>query len=416
MLRQVLSQKLELKMSQFMIQSMNVYSLSLPELQKKVFQKINKSSVILPVAEDYVLEKASSLHKKSLQSHILEQFEEFYLNQDDLTFLEEMISYLNDRGQFDDYGLITKALRKKFNCRTYKVDKMLAIIQSIEPSGIGARSVSESLELQINDYGLSDNLFKANLLALVKQHLADLQAGQLDKIKASLAVDEEDLDDLLYFIRSNLSPNPCHEFESEQKIVVTPSYEITESGTGQLSCSSLEKVPEIRLDPAIEKRLKNNSMSKDEQAFIKEEIAEAKALAQQIRDRKKLLDTVITSLVEEQYPLFKENPAFIKPLSQKELAEMLDLHPSTISRLLSNKYILTPQGTFPLKRFCARTYQYKLTFARLNQMVEAIIKTEQDQLSDQQICLRLKQNGVNVTRRTVNNHRNTLGYQSYQER
>ncbi|MGB9612907.1 MAG: RNA polymerase sigma-54 factor, partial [Candidatus Margulisiibacteriota bacterium] len=207
----------------------------------------------------------------------------------------------------------------------------------------------------------------------------------------------------------NLNPYPAAGFGGGARQVI-PSFAIEEKG-GKYHLINLETRygPILKLSPAYLKMLEDPKTDEETVKFLKEKLKRAKDLIENFSKRSETLEKIVRKIIDSQDEFLKKGPLWLRPLSQKSLAEEFGLHPSTISRAVAEKYIQTPQGLYPLKFLCPRGPKGK-TVARIKAMIVEIINCEDkaNPLSDEAIAKELRARGVDIDRRTVAYYRKEL--------
>ncbi len=253
-LKQQLVQKLQMKLkfqlTPKMIQQFRTFQLSVTDLQKDLkeksekneFLKLKKPDQLLTGATD-ISEYAADTSKPDLYSHLLTQLEMMRLNKKDFEIAETIIRHLNDRGWIEDYP----TLKKELNCADRKAGDILKIVQTLEPDGIGARSLKESLLIQLSAYAVEDTELDEILKLIIQTHLDDLASKSYEKIADKLDITTQDVIDAHQFIRENLSPTPASAFSNSTAVNITPSFQITiENNEPKIQCWNAVSLKKFR--------------------------------------------------------------------------------------------------------------------------------------------------------------------------
>ncbi|MER9052422.1 RNA polymerase factor sigma-54 [Mesorhizobium sp. M0159] len=310
-------------------------------------------------------------------------------------------------------------LAESLNVRETDVERVLGTLQHFDPPGIFARTLRECLEIQLRQRDRFDPAMAALVANLEMLARRDFQA-----LKQHCGVDEDDLLDMMHEIRA-LDPKPGNQFQSGACESIIPDVWVTPSPEGGW---------QIELDPATLPKLLINQTyyaevsrhtvqnSKD-QAFLNECLQNANWLIRSLDQRAKTILKVAAEIVRQQDAFLEHGVAHLRPLNLRTVADAIGVHESTVSRVTSNKYMLTPRGVFELKYFftvaiasCQGGDAHSAEAVR--HRIKAIIAAESpgDVLSDDDIAVRLKETGIDVARRTVTKYREAMNIPSSVQR
>lgn len=299
------------------------------------------------------------------------------------------------------------------------VEEVLAVIQQFEPTGVAARSVQESLLLQLA--ALPQTPYVVTARQLIDQHFDWLSFHDHKRIKKMYALNDDELNQILKLIQS-LNPRPGRTFSSDSAEIIIPDLRLKRSKNGWIVELNTEAFPRLRVNStyvALAEKLTDNEQSKK----IKEQLFEAKGLIKSIQSRGETLLRVGTFIVDKQQAFFEQGEMAMQPLVLREVAEHLGLHESTISRATSQKYIQTPRGTFELKYFFSSGVSQYGSADQSAIAIKAHIKELIDKedpkkpLSDSKLMALLeKDQEISVARRTIAKYREALGIPSSSER
>ncbi|MER9831193.1 RNA polymerase factor sigma-54 [Mesorhizobium sp. M0134] len=310
-------------------------------------------------------------------------------------------------------------LAKSLNVREADVERVLGALQHFDPPGIFARTLEECLEIQLRQRDRFDPAMAALVANLEMLARRDFQA-----LKQHCGVDEDDLLDMMHEIRA-LDPKPGNRFQSGASESIIADVWVTPSPAGGW---------QIELDPATLPKLLINQTyyaevsrqtvqnSKD-QAFLNECLQNANWLIRSLDQRAKTIVKVAAEIVRQQDAFLEHGVAHLRPLNLRTVADAIGVHESTVSRVTSNKYMLTPRGVFELKYFftvaiasCEGGDAHSAEAVR--HRIKAIIAAESpgDVLSDDDIAVRLKETGIDVARRTVTKYREAMNIPSSVQR
>lgn len=346
---------------------------------------------------------------KTLEKTLLEQLELEDLEPAHNEIAKEIIGNIDDRGYLLAWKDLRQRIMEKFKVSRPTVDKVLKIIQGFEPDGVGARDLKECLLIQIKAYNFETPALEKILEKAVKECLEDLSNQNYESASKKLGIPESGAIELANFIKNNLNPYPGSSFGEEVRHVI-PSFAIERTDQGyQLVNLETHYGPKISISDKYLKMLEDPKTDEKTKAFLKEGLRRAKDLMEDISKRSEILEKIVRKIMGSQEVFLEKGMVWLRPLSQRSLADEFGRHPSTISRAVAEKYIQTPQGLFPLKFLCPRGPK-GVTVGRIKAMLTEIIKNEDKNhpLSDAQITERMKEQGVKIDRRTAAYYRKEL--------
>jgi RNA polymerase sigma-54 factor len=321
----------------------------------------------------------------------------------------------------EDSGYLTTPLEQiadRLGCGVQEVEEVLRVIQGFEPSGVGARSLGECLRIQLSDHGtLTEgiDLFLQNLNLLGQNKLAEL--------KAITNLGDEGLRDAVATIRK-LNPKPGLAYGSEQVQVVIPDVYVTESPDGGWKVElNAETLPRVIANETYFTQLSKENKSEDGKKFLQEQIADANWLVRSLDQRARTILKVSAEIVSYQDAFFAYGIRHLKPLNLKTVADAIEMHESTVSRVTTNKYIHTPRGVFEMKYFFTAAIpsaggETEYSAESVRHMITTLIEKEDPKhpLSDDQLVSLLAQTDIAIARRTIAKYRQSLGIPSSVER
>ncbi len=355
--------------------------------------------------------------QKTLAEHLIDQLEYADIEAEHKQVARELSENIDDQGYLLAYPQLRERLMQKHGLSRPTVDKILKIVQAFAPDGVGARDLKECLLLQIDAYNFESAELEELLRKTVEDHLADLETKDFAKIAAALGVPESGVLEIANFIKNNLSPQPGAQFGGEACQVI-PSFAVEKKGKEYRVVNLEDRYgPLLKLSPAYLKMLEDPKTDAKTKEFLKDKLRHAKELMEDTLKRKETMEKIARRIVAEQKEFLDKGLIWLKPLSQKSLADEFGLHPSTISRTVAAKYIQTSHGLFPLKLLCPRGPK-GLTAARLKAMILELIEGEDKAapLSDEQLSRALAGKGAALDRRTVAYYRKELKVPTAAER
>ena len=293
----------------------------------------------------------------------------------------------------------------------------LALVQSLDPSGVGARNLAECIAIQAREADRYDPCMAALIANL------DLVArGEVERLKRLCRVDDEDFADMLRELRS-YNPRPGLAFAPSDSTAVVPDILVTANASGGWDIMLNEDtLPKLIVNRGYFVELKAGATDKQSQGWLKEKLADAHWLIRALDQRQKTILKTAAEIVKQQDGFFRRGVSELRPLTLREVAEQIEMHESTVSRVTSNKYLWCERGTFELKYFftsgVASADGEGASSAAIKARIKALIDAEtvKNILSDQQLAEMLQKEGFDLARRTVAKYREAIGLGSSAER
>jgi len=338
----------------------------------------------------------------SLTSALLEQLSFSVLDVDTRQLADFMIRSLDDDGYLHENS---NDLANLFSTATQKVEEALAVIQSFEPAGIGARNLQECLLLQLQHAPLANSL-EIKIVTDYFDLLVERKLARLSKeLDTSIANIQESVDKIL-----SLEPKPGAKFHQRLVHYIIPDLTIsTKSGQTTVRLNDLS-FPTIQINRTYEELLKSGTS--DIHQYLTEKHTELTWLTKGLTQRKATIMSIMKEILVKQNLFFQTGPSALKPLSMKVLAHSLGIHESTVSRAIKNKYIQTDFGLFELKTFFTNSVnsQKDQSAAQIKHIIQNLLNAEDKKkpLSDQKISDLLKQQGISASRRVITKYREQL--------
>lgn len=297
------------------------------------------------------------------------------------------------------------------------VEKALAFVQGLDPSGVGARNLQECLLLQIKPLNLKDTLVESILIDGFSELEGKKYKNLASKFKTSI-------DDIFAAVKviEGLEPRPGRNFSGDEPVHITPDVYIEESDGNFLITLNDEGIPKLRLSNYYRRLLANKkSLGPEEKKFLEEKLRSAIWLLKSLDQRNKTIYRVTESILKFQDDFFRKGYKYLKPLNLKDVAEDLGMHESTISRVTSNKYVQCPQGLLSFRFFFSNAVQSttgSISSSTVKDLIRKIVSEENpnDPLNDKKIVEILKDNGIEVARRTAAKYREELKIPSHIKR
>lgn len=349
-------------------------------------------------------------HEITLREHLLEQVSVTTCELRDRALLELVIDALNDNGYLEEsLEEIHARLPEELEIELDELQIALNLLQSFEPAGVGARNAAECLALQIRRFPKVPMVTRRMALAIVENHLGLFAQRDFNKLRKALDCDDEDLREAQAVIKQ-CNPHPGAIFASDTSDFVVPDVIVKRTRNGWQVTLNHDVMPRLRVNALYANILKQ---SKGE-ASLGTQLQEAKWLIKNMRQRFDTILRVAQAIVERQRNFFSHGAVAMRPLVLREIADTLGLHESTISRVTTQKYMLTPHGMFELKYFfgshVATEAGGEASSTAIRALIKQLIGAEDPKtpFSDSKIADMLAEQGMVVARRTVAKYREAL--------
>lgn len=333
--------------------------------------------------------------------------------------IREIAEYLI--GNINEDGYLTTSLEEAaaaIGGSVEQAEKALRLIQTFDPLGVGARNLQECLLIQMEAAGAHGTLAER----LVIDYLPQIEKKKFREIARELKCDLDDIGDAIEVIRT-LCPKPGEKYSSGEPFYIRPDVYIYKIDDDYQVVANDDGLPRLRLNRAYRKfLLKGKDVSKDTKSYVKERFRSAVELLRSIDQRQQTIFRVCHAIVRKQREFLEKGRLYLKPMLIKDIAEELEVHPSTISRVVSNKYAHTPQGVIELRKFFTVGVEgsdgENVSTVHVKEKIKKIIEGEDRQkpLSDQKISKILSQDGIQITRRTVAKYRDQMRIPGSRER
>jgi len=345
--------------------------------------------------------------KTSMYDHLLWQLNMNKLDDTQKEIGAFIIGNLDEHGYLD----VTDDEIASTTGRTVpEVVEVLNIIRRFDPVGIAARDTRECLLLQIDFLGLNGTLVEK----LISLHLHDLENKRYDHIAKALNVSGEEIQNAISIIQS-LEPTPGRGFSQDEPIYIVPDIYVIKVGDDFEIILNEDGLPKLHINSYYKDILSSkDQVSSNAKSYIQEKLRSAAWLIKSIHQRQRTIYKVTESIVRFQRDFFDRGIAHLKPLVLRDVAEDIEMHESTVSRVTTNKYVFTPQGIFELKFFfnssVRRVDGDDIASESVKEHIRNIIKEEnkKNPYSDEEIADILKKMNIRLARRTVAKYRETL--------
>jgi RNA polymerase sigma-54 factor len=320
-------------------------------------------------------------------------------------------------GNLDDDGYLVASVEEIAAMGEWpvaEVEKALQHVQTFDPIGVAARDLQECLWLQIRHLGLEGTPSEK----IVTEHLRLLQNHQVPEIARKLGMPIEELKHHIEIIR-NLDPKPGSRYNPSQSQYVIPDVYVVKVEDQYVAMLNEEGLPQLRISPVYRRLLDKSGQAGGEEAgetraYVKDKFRSALWLIKSVDQRQKTIHKVATSIINFQREFLDHGIEYLRPLVLRDVANDIGMHESTVSRVVNNKYMHTPQGVFEMKYFfhsgISSSYGESVSSVTIKQRIRKIIENEDPRkpLSDSKIVSILQKEGLMLARRTIAKYREEL--------
>jgi len=420
-----LTQRLQLNMTQDLIQAISLLQYSSLELIS-IFHELMEENPLIEVeihfesldSEEPVakgenssswIEQIKGKTENTLLDAIREQIIGLPLTVTEWKIINYMIGQLDENGYLE---MDEKEVAHRFKVSSSDVDRLVELLQQLDPPGVGARSVGECFLLQLRRRNEADSVAEK----ILKDHFQDFIAGKWQKLTKITGFSFGELESLLKKIRL-LNPRPASSFHKDESIYIFPDA-ILEYRHHRWEVRLTDDVFTLRLN----QHYQNFNGDKSVQKFYSQNLRQFQLLQNGMKRRKDLLEKLLKCLIQHQEKFLLNKTKVLAPLTLQDLAEELGVHVSTISRIVKNKYIQTPKGLFAMKDLLSdgrnKSKGGKISVHQIKQKIEEIIDNEDKQApySDQRIADLLNEEGLEVSRRVIAKYREQMNIPSSTKR
>ena len=346
--------------------------------------------------------------KPNLQSHLQWQLNLSNITEEEREVGQFIIGNLNRDGflEASDEDIV-----RQTGCPEEMAIRMVAMVQDMDPPGIGARGIKECLLLQLRRLKLGDSL----AAVIVRDHLQLLETKNYTALSRATG---RSIDEVAAAIRVivNLDPHPGRVYSDEEPQYIVPDVYVYKLGNEYVIMLNDEGLPRLRISGYYKEILKKDSTAPSTtKDYVQDKLRSAMWLIKSIQQRQRTIYRVVESILKFQREFFERGVAHLRPMVLRDVAEDLGMHESTISRVTSNKYVHTPQGIYELKYFfnsAIATYGGdSLASESIKQRIKSIVQGEHPEkpLSDSAIADIFARENIQLARRTVAKYREQLG-------
>ena len=344
--------------------------------------------------------------QETLQQNLIGQLNQTALNADDRKAAELII------GNIDDNGFLQSTPEEMaLNAGIPKEDfeRMLALIRSFYPPGVGARDLRECLLIQLERDGKQNSLeYK-----IISEHMEDLGKRRFPEIARRMGMSVEKVQECANNI-ARLNPRPGQIFTTAPPSYVLPDVTVEKMDGEYQVILNGEQIPHLRISNTYKDIMAQGNNGSEVKDYIRDKIRSGKFLIRSIHQRQQTISNIAQLIVSRQRDFFEHGSSHLKPMTMKEIADAVGVHETTVSRAVSGKYMATPWGVFEMKYFFTSGYQTasgeSMSNTSVKDVVLDLVKNENGNapLSDMEIVEILRERGIPIARRTVAKYRTEL--------
>lgn len=289
------------------------------------------------------------------------------------------------------------------------VEALLKVIQGFDPVGVGAKDLEECLLIQVAQLDLTGSLVET----MIKNHLIDLEKKRYQNIAKACDTTVEEVVEAAKIIE-HLEPKPGRPFFSSENVYITPDLHVIKSEGRYVVTMNDDGLPKLKISPFYRSLLRSKgSVTANTKSYLEEKLRSALWLVRSIEQRNRTIQLVGESILKFQYAFMEKGISHLKPLILRQVADDIEMHESTVSRVTTNKYMYTPQGIYELKFFFngslprVGSQSESLSSIAVREMIRKMVEEEDGTrpLKDQEIVERLKVEDIEIARRTVSKYR-----------
>ncbi len=339
---------------------------------------------------------------------------------------EKIIWYLDHRGRIplpqgkkieDLHYIITG--RYPTNQEQIDTQEALRVVRSLEPKGIGGCSAVETLLLQLD----GNDSISQNARTILKNCAAELENNRLPQIAKKMGITLDDVEEAIHLIQT-LNPYPAAKFDLEPVQQVTPDVIVERNENGNWTARMEEKpLFRLRISPEYKAQIKSNKIDTKAKKYLRHNIGSAQWFIDAIAARRKTILSVAQAIVDYQKDFFELGPEHLRPLKMQQIADVVGVHIATVSRTCDDKWMASPAGIFPFKKFFSRAVSSseengEQVKDRVQERIRGLILEEdkKNPLSDEELVALLKKEGIHISRRTVAKYRDAMRIPSSRSR
>jgi RNA polymerase sigma-54 factor len=316
-------------------------------------------------------------------------------------------------GNIDENGYLKSSVDELVfatNVDRAQIEAVLKIIQGFHPPGIGARDLRECLLLQLERQGRGESLE----YRMIRDQMNELGRRRFPEIARALNVTAAAVQDAALRI-AHLDPRPGRSVASAAEVYIVPEVFVQQTGDEYVVTVNEEHLPRLRISNLYKDLMADTNSSSEDRDYIRNKIQAGKFLIKSIQQRQQTILNIAREIVKRQQEFMEQGVSALKPMTMAQVAEVVGVHETTVSRAVSGKYIETPKGIFEMRYFFTSGLQTDsgtdVSNASVKDMIAALFKDENPAhpLSDEEVVKMLKEKGIMIARRTVAKYRAELG-------
>ncbi|MEO6003135.1 MAG: RNA polymerase factor sigma-54 [Opitutus sp.] len=349
----------------------------------------------------------SLVSETSLQEHLMQQVVLDDLAPPVLEALKQLIGNLDDRGYLAQTPSDV-ALQTSLPYDT--VLEALKLLQSFDPPGIGSQTLAECLLAQLLAKARGDTL----AARMLKDHFELLSRRRIPELSRKLGAAADDVQAAIEEI-GKLDPAPGRRFAEDNNRIVVPDVVVEKDGDEWKIHLNSDYIPRLRLSSTYRELIAKGTLSKEERDYLRERMRSGKFLIDSIEQRQRTIERITREIIKAQTAFFELGVSQLRPLTMTQIADIVGVHETTVSRAIANKYMKTPHGVFDFKYFFTTGYQAdsgaSVSNTSVKEMLADLVSIEDKAapLSDQELVAKLGEKGLTLARRTVAKYREELG-------
>jgi RNA polymerase sigma-54 factor len=349
----------------------------------------------------------SLVSETSLQEHLMQQAQTADLSADAVKAMHHLV------GSLDDRGFLTQTpsdVALQAGLPLEAVQEALKQLKTFDPPGIGAKDLPDCLILQLAAKGRGTSL----AARMIRDHFDLLTRRRIPELARKLGADADEVQDAIEEI-GKLDPAPGRRFAEDSNRVVVPDVTVEKDGDEWKIHLNSDYIPRLRISSTYRDMIAKGSLTKQERDYIRERMRSGKFLIDSIEQRQRTIERITREIINAQKEFFEDGVSHLKPLTMTQIADVVGVHETTVSRAIANKYIRTPHGVFDFKYFFTPGYQAQsgeaVSNTSVKEMIADLISLEDKgaPLSDQELVAKLQSKGITIARRTVAKYREELG-------
>jgi len=348
----------------------------------------------------------SLVREETLQQHLLEQVGLNDLSDIDRKIVEMLIGNLDDAGFLQTS---TEEIALTSGVELEDVERLLEVVQTFHPVGVGARDLRDCLMIQLRRLGKENSLE----WRIVDRFLDDLGKRRFPEIARRLSTMPEHVQRAANFI-ATLDPRPGQIFTADPNNYVLPDVTVELSGGVWVVILNGDQIPHLRISNTYKDLMSQEGSGSEVKDYIRDKIRSGKFLIKSIHQRQQTISNIATEIVKRQEAFLESGPSALRPMTMVQVAEAVGVHETTVSRAISGKYMATPHGVFDMKYFFTPGYQTssgdELSNTSVKGEIAELVRNENHRrpLSDKEIVETLSARGIPIARRTVAKYRAEL--------